>query len=116
MQEAISTVYMAADVYMAIYPEDLIPHPATFYQAMAAGIAVVATPFKAALAHLPSHAGRIVYSRDPAVIAKNMLALTGSSGALKDMQHSTWRASRNSSWAHAGSALLTRAIVPLMAA
>ena len=105
-QEAINTVYLAADVFMAIYPDDLIPHPATFYQAMAAGNAIVATPFKAALAHLPSHAGRIIYSRDPAEVSKNILALISQSRALSEMQRSMWRTSLNMSWEHSGGAML----------
>ena len=114
LQEALKTVLTAADIYMAISPEDLIPHPATFYEAMANGCAVIATPFKAALAHMPSNAGRLLWDRAAHVVSRELLALVDAPELLDHMQQSAWNASRGLTWQHAGQAFL-EIMLPLLA-
>ena len=111
-QEAVNTVFSAADVFAAIYPEDLFPHPATFYQAMASGCAVLATPFKAALAHLPSNAGTLVWDRSPEVLARQLLATVAVPELVAEMQHAAWKASVEFSWARAADKLLRDVFPP----
>ena len=92
---------------MAIYPEDLFPHPATFYDAMANGCAIVATPFKAALAHMPSSAGRLLWDRAADVVSRQLVSLVDVPGLLDGMQRTAYDASRNTSWQHAGKSFLS---------
>lgn len=83
-------MFTAADIYMAIYPEDLHPHPATFYEAMANDCAVIAMPFKAALAHMPSSAGRLLWDTSAHAVSRELLGLADSPELLDRMQHSAW--------------------------
>jgi hypothetical protein len=87
---------------MAIYPEDLFPHPATFYDAMANGCALIATPFKAALAHMPSSAGRLLWDRGAGGVGASLLSLAD----LDSMQRKAWNASQALSWQHAAQSFL----------
>ncbi len=63
----------AADIYIGLYPEDLFFHPSTFYEAMGHGCAVLATPLKAALAHLPDNTGRLLWNTAPDNVAEQLL-------------------------------------------
>ncbi|EFN51448.1 hypothetical protein CHLNCDRAFT_140179 [Chlorella variabilis] len=67
-ETAMHALFSAADIYIGLYPEDLFPHPATFYEALAHGCAVLATPLKAALAHLPDDAGRLLWKGLPQLL------------------------------------------------
>ena len=86
---------------MVIYPEDLFPHPATFYDAMANGCAIVATPFKAAVQRwTPAlHRAADVVSRQ---LVSLVWSLVDVQGLLDGMQRAAHDASRNTSRQHAG--------------
>ncbi|KAL4855480.1 Initiation-specific alpha-1 [Chlorella vulgaris] len=112
--EALETVLQAADIYLAIYPDDLFPHPATFYEAMAHGCALLATPFTAALSYMPADAGHVLWDRSSDGISRHLLNILQHTTALKTMQMSAWRASQNMTWNHASRALLRDVLAPLL--
>ena len=106
LQRAVQTILAAADVFVAVYPPDLIPHPATFYQALASGCAMLATPSKAVLAHMPRPAGSILWDTSPQSIQKQILQLTADPVRLKEAQLAAWRGSAAHSWSNAAEAVL----------
>lgn len=106
-------LFSAADIYIGLYPEDLFPHPATFYEALAHGCAVLATPLKAALAHLPDDAGRLLWSTAPEDVGQQLLDMMAWPERLAAMQHSAWRASQSMTWHHAASLFLDRIHLPV---
>jgi glycosyltransferase involved in cell wall biosynthesis len=114
LQEALETVLQAADIYLAIYPDDLFPHPATFYEAMAHGCALLATPFTAALSYMPADAGHVLWDRSSDGISRHLHNILQHTTALKTMQKSAWRASQNMTWNHASRALLRDVLAPLL--
>jgi hypothetical protein len=114
LQDAYLTVLQAADIYLAMYPEDLLPHPATFYDALANGCAMLTTSSKAALSHLPQDAGRITWSTAPELVSREMFAMLDNPVVLAGMQTAAWQASRSFSWQRSAYSLLGAVLAPLL--
>lgn len=107
LQEAFHAVLQAADIYVAIYPEDLFPHPATFYDALSHGCALLATPFKAAIGHMPRDAGKLAWSTAPDDISRQLGDMLDSErDVLASMQQAAWRESHRYSWQRSAQAML----------
>jgi hypothetical protein len=112
-EEGWRDLWLAADIAMLVYAEDLNPHPATYYEALASGAIPVTTPFAAALAEEHGRSTVLTWDRDPDIVAaaiKSVLMLNASS--LEKTREDSWKAVQNSSWNDFGSILSEKIIVP----
>jgi glycosyltransferase involved in cell wall biosynthesis len=88
----------ACDVYVAAYREGGTSSSGTLSMAMAAGRAVVATPFEHALQVLQPGRGVLVPFGDARALAKALLGLLGDAGSRARLGRAAWEFARRTTW------------------
>ncbi len=114
-QEGWKDLWAAADVSIMLYPEDIIPHPGTYSQALAAGVVPVTTPFAAAMSTASESSAVLVWERDPVHVAAGLEAvLKLSDEKLLEMQKNAWRVGQKISWEKVGADFVSRVVTPTL--
>lgn len=116
-QQGWMDLWAAADVAVMLYPEDLISHPATFTEALAAGVVPVATPFAAALAMTSEASAVLVWERDPIHVAAGLSSVLNlSDEELLVMQRAAWKAAQGATWRRVGRQFAFEVLTPALEA
>lgn len=108
-------LWAAADVAIMLYPEDIIPHPGTFSQALTAGVVPVVTPFAAAISAASESSAVLVWDRDPVHVAAGLEAvLKLSDEKLLEMQRNAWNVGQKIVWEKIGADFVSKALTPTL--
>jgi glycosyltransferase involved in cell wall biosynthesis len=92
----------ACDVYVAAYRERATSSSGTLSMAMAAGRAVVATPFEHAREVLQQGRGVLVPFGDARALARALLGLLGDAGSRERLGRAAWEFARRTTWGEVG--------------
>ncbi len=85
-------------MYVAAYRERATTSSGTLSMAMAAGRAVVATPFEHAREALQQGRGVLVPFGDARALARALAGLLGDAGARERMGRAAWESARRATW------------------
>lgn len=112
-EEGWTDLWLAADIAMLIYAEDLNPHPATYYEALSSGAIPITTPFAAALAEERGRSTVLTWDRDPDVVAAAIKSVLMSDAlSVEKMREDAWKAVQDSRWKEFGYTLSKKVILP----
>jgi glycosyltransferase involved in cell wall biosynthesis len=108
-------LWAAADVAIMLYPEDIIPHPGTFSQALTAGVVPVVTPFAAAISLASESSAVLVWERDPVHVGAGLESvLKLSDEDLLKMQRNAWNVGRKIGWEKIGADFVSKVVIPTL--